>query len=272
MDGSTILIGFLASLGAGLVTGLGAVPVLFVKGMPKRLEDAALGFAAGVMLAASFFSLIGPGIDYGQSIFGVGAPVAAGIVVVSVLAGGLALDVINRRAPHEHFVGGREGPDGDGRAAPGAREARDAQARIWLFVVAIALHNLPEGLAVGVAFGGDTVAEGVPLAIAIGLQNAPEGLSVALALAGLGYARTTALAVATATGAIEGVTGLLGVTVVTLSEPLLPIGLGFAAGAMLFVISHEIIPETHRSGHQRLASAGLMIGLAVMTFLDTALG
>ncbi|MGP9822747.1 ZIP family metal transporter [Salinarimonas sp. NSM] len=266
MDGSTILVGFLASLGAGLVTGLGAVPVLFVKHLPKRLEDAALGFAAGVMLAASFFSLIGPGIAYGQTIFGVGAPVAAAIVVGSVLAGGWALDVINRRAPHEHFVGGREGPNGDGPAA------RDARARIRLFVVAIALHNLPEGLAVGVAFGGDTVAEGVPLAVAIGLQNAPEGLSVALALAGLGYARRTALAVATATGAIEGVTGLLGVTVVTVSEPLLPIGLGFAAGAMLFVISHEIIPETHRSGHQRLASAGLMIGLAVMTFLDTALG
>ncbi|MGJ3262639.1 MAG: ZIP family metal transporter [Salinarimonas sp.] len=266
MDGSIILIGFLASLGAGLVTGVGALPVLFVKRLPKRLEDTALGFAAGVMLAASFFSLIGPGITYGQSIFGVGAPAAAGIVVASVLAGGWALDVINRRAPHEHFVGGREGPGGDD---PGTRDKR---ARIWLFVVAIALHNLPEGLAVGVAFGGDTVAEGVPLAIAIGLQNAPEGLSVALALAGLGYSRTTALAIATATGAVEGVTGLLGVTVVTLSEPLLPVGLGFAAGAMLFVISHEIIPETHRSGHQRLASAGLMIGLAVMTFLDTALG
>ncbi|GGK33812.1 ZIP family metal transporter [Salinarimonas ramus] len=261
--GDVILVGFLASLGAGLVTGLGAIPVLFVKSLPRRLEDAALGFAAGVMLAASFFSLIGPGIAYGTTVFGVGEPVSAAIVVASVLAGASAIDVLNRRAPHEHFVGGREGPNDD----EGAKRAR-----IWLFVTAIALHNLPEGLAVGVAFGGDTIAEGVPLALAIGLQNAPEGLSVALALAGLGYSRPVALGIATATGLVEGVSGLLGVSVVTVSEPLLPIGLGFAAGAMLYVISHEIIPETHRAGHQRLASAGLMIGLAVMTFLDTALG
>lgn len=260
MDASTILIGFGAATAAGLVTGLGAVPVLFVKRLPKRLEDGALGFAAGVMLAASFFSLIGPGIEYGQSIFGVGAAVAAAIVIAAVLVGAWALDLLNHYAPHEHFIGGRHGPEGA------------KLSRIWLFVIAIALHNLPEGLAVGVGFGGETIAEGVPLAVAIGLQNAPEGLSVALALAGLGYSRRAALGIATATGAVEGVTGLLGVTIVSLSEPFLPIGLGFAAGAMLFVISHEIIPETHRSGHERLASAGLMAGLAVMTFLDTSLG
>jgi len=259
VDADTILIGFAASTAAGLVTGIGALPVLFVESLPKRLEDAALGFAAGVMLAASFFSLIGPGIDYGQRIFDIGAAASAAIVVTAVLAGGWTLDLVNRFAPHEHFIGGRQGP------------ANAKLARIWLFVIAIALHNLPEGLAVGVAFGGDSIEEGVPLAIAIGLQNAPEGLSVALALAGLGYSRPAALAIATATGAVEGVTGLLGVAVVSLAEPLLPIGLGFAAGAMLFVISHEIIPETHRSGHERLASAGLMLGLAVMTFLDTSL-
>lgn len=260
MNGDTILVGTLAATGAGLVTGLGALPVLVVKSLSRRLEDAALGFAAGVMLAASFFSLIGPGIDYGQTVFGIGAAPSAAIVVLSVLVGAWSLDVLNQRAPHEHFIGGREGPE------------RAKRARIWLFVMAIALHNLPEGLAVGVAFGGDAISEGLPLAIAIGLQNAPEGLSVALALAGLGWSRLAALGIAAATGLVEGVTGFLGVAVVTLSEPLLPIGLGYAAGAMLYVVSSEIIPETHRAGHQRLATAGLMVGLAVMAFLDTALG
>jgi ZIP family zinc transporter len=161
--------------------------------------------------------------------------------------------------PHEHFPTGREGPD------------KTKLRRVWLFVIAITPHNLPEGLAVGVAFGGGQL-EGAKLAIAIGLQNAPEGLSVAVALTSIGYTRLRALLIATATGLIEAAGGLAGVGIVAVSQPLLPWGLGFAAGAMLFVISNEIIPETHRSGHETAATAGLMIGVVVMTFLDTVLG
>src|SRR5690606_72570 len=131
---------------------------------------------------------------------------------------------------HEHFVSGRHGPK------------RAKTRRIWLFVLAITLHNLPEGLAVGVGFGGGEIGSGAALAVAIGLQNAPEGLSVALALVSLGYERSHALLVATATGLFEAVGGLMGVGIVTVAEALLPSALGFAAGAMLFVISHEIIP------------------------------
>lgn len=260
MDGNTILTGFVASLAAGLMTGVGALPVLAVRRVSERLEDGMLGFAAGVMLAASFLSLIVPGLEAAEAKLGLSTPTAALLVLSALLLGGAIVWAVNAYAPHEHFVSGRQGP------------AIGKVRRIWLFVAAITLHNLPEGLAVGVGFGNGATGDGIALAVAIGLQNAPEGLSVALALASLGYGRPAAVAIATATGAIEALSGLFGVTVVTLAAPLLPAALGFAAGAMLFVISHEIIPETHRQGHESLATWGLMIGLAVMTFLDSAFG
>jgi ZIP family zinc transporter len=142
--------------------------------------------------------------------------------------------------------------------------------RIWLFVLAITIHNLPEGLAVGVGFGGGDVARGTVLAVGIGLQNAPEGLAVALALLSGGYSRTYAFLVAGLTGMVEPVTGLLGAYAVSLSQVVLPWAMTFAAGAMIYVISHEIIPETHRNGFQKEATIAIMIGLVVMLFLDVA--
>lgn len=262
MSWSPLLIGFLASLSAGLMTGVGALPVLFTRNLPQRIEDTLLGFAAGVMLAASFFSLISPGINHAEQDLGLGRYGGALLVLTAVLIGAGALLVLERMIPHEHFVVGRHGPEGA------------KMRRIWLFVLAITLHNLPEGLAVGVGFGGGqgAVSEGTALAVAIGLQNAPEGLSVAVALASLGYRPIVALAIATATGLVEAFGGLIGAGVVAAASIMLPIALGFAAGAMLFVISHEIIPETHRSGHEKLATSGLMAGIVLMTFLDTALG
>lgn len=259
MDGSPVLMGFVASLVAGLMTGAGAVPVLFTRRLPQRVADALLGFAAGVMLTASFFSLIAPGLDLAPQHLGLGRHGGALLVLAAVLAGAGVVLALDRVIPHEHFVMGRHGPE--------TAKIR----RIWLFVLAITLHNLPEGLAVGVGFGSGT-GQGPALALAIGLQNAPEGLSVAVALASLGYRPFIALLLATLTGLVEPLGGLFGAAVVTLAGALLPLGLGFAAGAMLFVISHEIIPETHRSGHENLATTGLMIGLVVMTFLDTAMG
>jgi ZIP family zinc transporter len=171
-----------------------------------------------------------------------------------------AVAVLNEVLPHEHFKSGREGPE--------AASLR----RVWLFIIAITIHNFPEGLAVGVGFGADGLSGGMPIAVGIGLQNLPEGLAVAVALIGEGYSKYMAWGIAALTGLVEPVGGILGALVVSVSEPLLPWGLTFAAGAMLYVISHEIIPETHRSGHQKIATFGLSIGLVLMLFLDVWLG
>ncbi|MDW4550838.1 ZIP family metal transporter [Defluviimonas sp. D31] len=255
----TILWGFLASLAAGLMTGVGAAPVLVGRTIDRLWTDRLLGFAAGVMLAASFFSLLIPAIEAAEARHG-SAALAAAIAAGGVVLGVAATAGLNSVLPHEHFIAGPEGAD------PGAME------RIWLFVLAITIHNFPEGMAVGIGFGGGDIANGVPLAVGIGLQNAPEGLAVAVALAGLGYRRCTAFLVAFATGLIEPVGGLIGVAAVTVATPLLPWGLAFAAGAMIYVISHEIIPETHSHGHHASATAGLTVGLVLMMFLDVTLG
>jgi len=258
-DLSPILLGAIASLLAGLGTLLGALPAVALRRVSDRVQDVFLGFAAGVMLAASFFSLILPGLEAAQD-QGASEAGAALLVVSGVLLGGACLWLVHGLVPHEHFVLGREGPE--------AGKVR----RIWLFVIAITLHNFPEGLAVGVGFGGGDIANGTALAVGIGLQNMPEGLAVAVALLTLNYSRGRALLVAAATGLVEPLGGVLGVTAVTLAAPLLPWGLAFAAGAMIFVISDEIIPETHRPGMEKYGTAGLMIGLVVMMFLDVTLG
>ena len=257
--GNIVLLGLLGSLAAGLMTSVGALPVLFGRRPSERARDILLGFAAGVMLAASFFSLIVPSLEAAERSYGQGA-IPAAIAVTGILIGALALGLLNEAVPHQHFILGREGP-----ASASLRKA-------WLFILAITIHNFPEGLAVGVGFGGGDVSNGASLALGIGLQNAPEGLAVAVALTGEGYSRGHAFLVASLTGLVEPLGGLLGVGAVTISQPLLPWGLAFAAGAMLYVISHEIIPETHRRGFQKEATGGLMVGLVVMLFLDVTLG
>jgi ZIP family zinc transporter len=254
-----VLYGFLGSLLAGLATGLGGLGVFLVSRLQPKLEDIMLSAAGGIMLAASFFSLLLPGIEYGTAQFG-SKMAAVSFVIFGVAAGAVALWAVHCCAPHEHFIAGREGPDG-GRIA-----------RIWLFVIAITLHNFPEGMAVGVGFAGGDVSNGTVLATAIGIQNVPEGLAVALALVAIGYGRGRAFAVALLTGLVEPVGGLIGAALVWLVEPLMPWFLGFAAGAMLFIISHEIIPETHRRGFETHATFALMGGFVVMMFLDATLG
>ena len=256
---SPIMLGLIGSAAAGLMTAVGALPILLGKVPSRPTRDMLLGFAAGVMLAASFFSLIIPALEAAEMQHGAGA-IPAAIAVVGILIGMGAVHLMNELLPHEHFKTGREGPD--------AASLR----RVWLFIIAITIHNFPEGLAVGVGFGSGGMLGGLPLAIGIGLQNAPEGLAVAVALLGEGYSRRRAWWIAALTGLVEPIGGVIGAGVITLAAPLLPWGLAFAAGAMLYVISHEIIPETHRSGHQNKATLGLAIGLAVMLFLDVWLG
>ncbi|MCI2400310.1 ZIP family metal transporter [Aliiroseovarius subalbicans] len=256
---SIVMWGLLASLAAGLMTGVGALPVLFGRSISRRTSDTLLGFAAGVMLSASYFSLILPGIDAAEALYG-SVTTAALIAGAGIALGALVVAAMNEALPHEHFIEGREGAEGA------------ALAKIWLFVIAITIHNFPEGMAVGVGFGGGDVANGLSLATGIGLQNAPEGLAVAVALRGLNYSKFTSFAIALLTGLVEPIGGLIGAAAVSFSEVALPWGLAFAAGAMLYIISHEIIPETHRHGHQNRATTGLIFGLILMMVLDVALG
>ncbi|MEI6267588.1 MAG: ZIP family metal transporter [Methylococcaceae bacterium] len=254
--GKIVVVGFFASILAGLATGVGALPALFFKNISRNLFNSMLGAAAGVMLAATAFSLLVPGITYGNLIWP-----GKGIYVVSIgmLIGAAFLHYADRQLPHVHFD-----------------SISDVQLsslkKVWLFIIAITIHNFPEGMSVGVSFGSGEMKNGVVLAIAIALQNIPEGLAVALPLVGLGYNKWKAVGIATLTGLVEPVGGLLGITMVTVFQPILPIAMGFAAGAMLFVISEEIIPETHSNGRSRYATFALMIGFIIMMVLDNMLG
>jgi ZIP family zinc transporter len=254
--GKVVVIGFLASILAGLATGVGALPALFFKNISNNLFNSMLGAAAGVMLAATAFSLLVPGMAYGNLIWP-----GNGIYVVSLgmLAGALFLHYADRQLPHVHFDSVSD-------------TQLNSLQKIWLFIIAITIHNFPEGMSVGVSFGSGEMKNGVVLAIAIALQNIPEGLAVALPLVGLGYNKWRAVGIATLTGLVEPVGGLLGITMVTVFQPILPIAMGFAAGAMLFVISEEIIPETHSNGRSRYATFALMIGFIIMMVLDNMLG
>ncbi|APR68046.1 ZIP family metal transporter [Thalassolituus oleivorans] len=245
---------------AGLVaTSLGALPALVLRNIPRAVEDSMLGFAAGMMLAAASFSLLLPGIEAGTEIME-SASKGGLLVVFGMAMGALLMLGLDEFTPHEHE---KTGPCGPGH------ERCD---RAWLFVFAIALHNLPEGMAVGVSFANGDLSVGLPLATAIALQDIPEGLAVALTLRAAGFSNVLAVAVAAGSGILEPLGALIGVG---LGGGLLiayPIGLGLAAGAMIFVVSHEVIPETHRNGHQTVATMGLMAGFALMMVLDTALG
>jgi len=240
-------------------TALGALPALVLRGISNRSEDSLLGFAAGMMLAASAFSLLMPGLQAGEEIFRNQA-LGVGAVVFGMALGVLLMLGLDQFTPHEHD---RSGPCGPGHQRCG---------RAWLFVFAIALHNLPESMAIGVGFSQGDMAVGLPLTTAIALQNLPEGLAVALAMRGAGFSPGMAVLVAVATGLLEPIGALLGVGLASGFAVSYPIGLGLAAGAMIFVVSHEVIPQTHRNGHQTPATVGLMVGFALMMVLNTMLG
>lgn len=248
-----------AALGGGFIaagcTALGAALILLFRNLSTKFQDSLLGFGAGVMLAACAFSLILPGLDAARGL-GMQGWQAAGTIGLSLFVGSMLMLFIDSRLPHEHFIKGVEGP---------ASVIR----RTWLFVFAITLHNLPEGWAIGVAYASG-LEEGNALMTGISIQDIPEGLVVAAALLGAGYSRTMAVLIGAASGLVEPLGALLGAGIVGHSAMLLPWGLGFAAGAMLFVVSHEIIPESHRKGHEIHATTGLTIGFILMMVLDNS--
>lgn len=256
LTGDPIALGLLASLLAGGATGLGAIPVFLKSDFSKRTLDLMLGLAGGVMLAASSFSLLVPALE--------DAIIVSWYDVITVVAlgfglGGLFVHLADRFIPHAHFQKGVEGPSSH-------------MARIWLLVLAITIHNFPEGLAVGVAFGTHDAVTGISVAVAIGLQNVPEGLAVAAPMIREGYSKGKAALLALGTGLVEPIGGLLGVSIVSFAAVLLPYGLAFAAGAMIFVVGDEMIPESHSSGNARIATWGLMIGFIIMMVLDNVFG
>ena len=250
---------FLGGTAGFAATAAGALAAIFLRTIHARTQDTMLGFAAGMMLAASAFSLILPGLDAAQGLVGEG-PAAAGVVVLGLALGVLLMLGLDAFTPHEHDSTGPCGPDAE------------RVNRVWLFVLAITLHNLPEGMAIGVGFANGDMQVGIPLASAIAIQDIPEGLAVAMALRATGLTPLRAALVAVGSGLMEPLGALVGLGMSSGLALAYPVSLGLAAGAMIFVVSHEVIPETHRNGHQTPATVGLMAGFAVMMFLDTALG
>ncbi len=260
-----VLQALLATLFTWAVTAAGAATVFLTRRVHRKLLDAMLGFAGGVMIAASYWSLLAPAIEIaGHSWAAAWVPAAAGF-----LLGGACIWVIDKLLPHLHLgvsLDQAEGPETTWR-------------RCVLLVSAITLHNIPEGLAVGVAFGGvisgvpsASLAAAVALAIGIGLQNFPEGVAVAMPLRGEGMSRFKSFWYGQLSAIVEPVAGVVGAAAVVYAAPLLPYALAFAAGAMIYVVVEEVIPESHRKGHVDLATLCFMIGFAVMMVLDVALG
>lgn len=260
-DGSPQMRGALLGGGtAALATALGTLPVLFAQKFSQRTYDGFLGFGAGVMLAATAFSLVIPALAVAKE-QGAGAIGASAIVGGGILLGTALLLLLDR---------GTEGNN----LAPAIDESviyANSLRRAWLFVLAVALHNLPEGLAIGVAYAGVDVDKANMLATGISIQDVPEGLVVALALRSVGYKRLIAVSLGVMSGLIEPVAAVAGVALIGVSAGLLPWGLAAAAGAMLFVICRDVIPEAHRNGNGTPACISLVLGFILMTVLDTAL-
>ncbi len=242
-----------------LATALGAFLIFFTRNTNLRTQDALLGFAAGMMLAASAFSLILPGIEAAEELFGQRL-LAAALVVSGIGFGTLMMLGLDYFTPHQQASAALCGPECQRLAG------------IWLFVFAIALHNLPEGMAIGISFTHGDFKIGLPLTLAIAIQDIPEGFAVALALRSAGLSSNKAFLIGAATGLLEPLGAILGFAMSSSLAWAYPMSMGLAAGAMIFVVCHEVIPETHRNGNQGTATTGLMIGFALMMFLDTALG
>lgn len=247
------------------VTALGAAMVFFFKKIDRKVMDGLLGGAAGVMIAASFWSLLAPAIEMVESRGG--TPWVAPLV--GFLSGGLFLWCADKILPHLH----------PGFPEKDAEGIKTGWQRSVLLVLAITLHNIPEGLAVGVAFGAAaaghpaaSLGAAIALAIGIGIQNFPEGAAVSVPLRREGMSRTKSFLCGQASGMVEPIAGVLGAAAVIVMQPILPYALSFAAGAMIYVVAEELIPESQAGRHSDIPTIGVMLGFAIMMTLDVALG
>ena len=260
-----VLQALIATLFTWFVTALGAALVFFFRGINRKVLDAMLGFAAGVMIAASYWSLLAPAIEMAEeSNLPAWIPATAGF-----LLGGLFLWIADKILPHLHL----------GFPMAEAEGLKTSWQRSVLLVLAITLHNIPEGLAVGVAFGAlasdlpsATLAGAIALALGIGIQNFPEGAAVSVPLRREGFSRLKSFWYGQLSGMVEPVAGVIGAAAVILIKPVLPYALAFAAGAMIYVVVEELIPESQLDKNTDVATMGAMAGFAVMMTLDVALG
>lgn len=262
---SPVIQALLATLFTWGVTALGAALVFFFKNLNRKVLDAMLGFAAGVMIAASFWSLLSPAIEMSEAA-GKSAWIPAAL---GFLGGGLFLFLVDRFLPHLHM----------GLDKSKAEGVKTSWQRSVLLVLAITLHNIPEGLAVGVAFGAiaanipsASLAGAIALAIGIGLQNFPEGAAVSIPLRREGFSRLKSFMCGQASGIVEPIAGVIGAFAVVYVQSMLPYALSFAAGAMIYVVVEELIPESQQEGNTDLATLATLIGFTVMMILDVALG
>lgn len=239
---------------AGAATGIGGLPILLFRAPSDRLLDTLLAFTAGVMLAATAFSLLVPALDLG----------AVWEVVLGLAAGAALMGLLDEVVPHAHARFAERG------VLPA--EQQEARRRGTLLLSALTIHNLPEGMAVGIAFAAGGIELGAPLALAIGIQNVPEGFAAAAPLVGGGVSRRKAAGIAALTGIVEPPAAALAFLAFDTVEPLMPFGLAFAGGAMLYVIVDELIPESHNRGQSRFATLALMVGFCLMLVLDNAFG
>ncbi len=255
----------LATCFTWLITALGAALVFFARDLSRRVLDSMLGFAAGVMIAASYWSLLAPAIEMSE-----GKSLPAWVpATIGFLLGAIFLRFVDRILPHLH-------PNMNIDQAEGIHTTWK---RTTLLVLAITLHNIPEGLAVGVAFGAvaagypaATLAGAVALTIGIGIQNFPEGTVVSVPLRREGVSRLKAFWYGQLSGVVEPIAGVIGAGLVIIARPILPYALAFAAGAMIFVVIEELVPESQTGGHSHAATMGAMLGFAVMMTLDVAFG
>ncbi|MBK6964692.1 MAG: ZIP family metal transporter [Bacteroidales bacterium] len=265
LEYNPVLLALFATLFTWGVTALGSSMVFFFKSINKKVMNSMLGFAAGVMIAASFWSLLKPAIEMAEE----NGSVPWVPAVVGFLAGGAFLLLIDKILPHVHM----------GLSTDKAEGIKTSWQRSVLLVLAITLHNIPEGLAVGVAFGAlannpDTgmLAGAIALTLGIGLQNFPEGAAVSVPLRREGFSRLKAFHYGQISGIVEPVAGVLGAYLVLVMTPMLPYALSFAAGAMIFVVVEELIPESQTGNETDLSTIGAMLGFATMMVLDVALG
>jgi ZIP family zinc transporter len=248
----------LTALGVGGATVIGSVIGFIFKKISHKFSDIVLSFAAGVMLAAAVLGLIVPSIEYGG-----GDYIAVIIAVLSIFAGAFVLNLIDKLTPHLHKLAGTELE---------SHHENPKIAKVLLFVMAIAIHNLPEGIAAGVGFGSGNTTEALIIAGAIALQNIPEGMVIIAPMLAAGISKKRTFVYAAITGLIEVVGTFIGYFAVSIAAAILPYALAFAGGTMLYVISDEMIPETHAHGSQRGATYALLFGFCLMLAVDVLLG